>query len=110
MSSMRAIGRAVAGLALVLATGAHPVAAQVVSEEACSDAKELIRYLVNEGAFIQDAGLKEGVDSLGNAVKLRNAACGTPGDETSPAPPNQQPPPPTPVPAPTPVRAKPTPI
>jgi hypothetical protein len=105
---MRAIGRTVAGLVLVLAAGAHPVAAQVVSEEACSDAKELIRYLVNEGAFIQDAGLKEGVDSLGNAIKLRNAACGTPGDDTSPAPTIQEPPPPTPVPAPTPILAKPT--
>jgi hypothetical protein len=62
------IGRAAAALAFVLAAGVHPVAAQEVSPEACSDIKEQIRYLVNEGAFIQDAGLKEGVDLLANSI------------------------------------------
>jgi hypothetical protein len=101
---MLAIGRAAAVLAVVLAASVHPVAAQEVSPEACADAKEQIRYLVNEGAFIRDAGLKEGVDLLANAILLRNAACGTPGDDSSPAPtPPMGEPPPTPVPAPTPV-------
>jgi hypothetical protein len=88
----------------MLAASVHPVAAQEVSPQACADVKEQIRYLVNEGAFIQDAGVKEGVDLLTNAIMLRNAACGTPGDESSPAatPPTPEPPP-TPVPASTPV-------
>ena len=83
---------------------AHPVAAQVVAPEACADAKELIRYLTNEGAFIQAAGLTEGIDSLANAIRVRNAACGTPDDQSVPpsAPPPAEPPP-TAVPAPTPV-------
>jgi hypothetical protein len=106
---MIAITRAAAALALILAAGVHPVAAQEVSPQACADSKELIRYLVNEGAMIQDAGLKEGVDSLGNAIKLRNAACGTPGDDSFPPPTASEPQPPTPVP-PTPVAAKPTPM
>jgi hypothetical protein len=106
---MIAIGRAAAALALMLAAGVHPAAAQEVSPQACADAKELIRYLVNEGAFIQDAGLKEGVDSLGNAIMLRNAACGTPGDDSSPTPVPSEPLP-TPVPAPTRVAAVPTPV
>src|SRR4030081_2537023 len=55
------IGR-FAAVVLMLAAGVHPVAAQEVSPEACADMKEQIRYLVNEGAFIQEAGLKEGVD------------------------------------------------
>src|SRR5436853_4538 len=71
---MTAPGRVVAACALVMVAGVHPVAAQVVSEEACTDAKELIRYLVNEGAIIQESGLKEGVDSLANAILVRNAA------------------------------------
>ncbi len=78
----------------------HPVAAQEVSPEGCADAKELIRYLLNEGAFVQDAGLKEGVDLLANDKLLRNAVCGTPGDDSLPAPAAPEPPP-TPVPAPT---------
>jgi hypothetical protein len=106
---MAGVGRAVAVAALVLAAGAHPVAAQVVSEEACTEAKELIRYLVNEGAFIQEAGLKEGVDGLANAIGVRNAACGTPGDDSSPTPVPVEPPP-TPVPVPTPVAARLTPM
>lgn len=67
--------------------------------------KEQIRYLVNEGAFIRDAGLKEGVDLLANSILVRNAACGTPDDDSVPAaaPPAAAEPPPTPVPAPTPV-------
>jgi hypothetical protein len=106
---MIAIGRAAAALALVLAAGVHPVAAQEVSPEACAGAKEQVRYLVNEGAFIQEASLKNGVDLLGNAILLRNAACGTPGDDSSPTPvPSEMPP--TPVPAPTPVAAMPTPV
>lgn len=106
---MTAIGRVVAACALVMVAGVHPVAAQVVSEEACTDAKELIRYLVNEGAIIQESGLKEGVDSLANAILVRNAACGTPGDDSSPTPVPADPPP-SPVPAPTAVAAKLTPM
>jgi hypothetical protein len=87
----------------MLAAGVHPVAAQEVSPEACAGMKEQIRYLVNEGAFIRDAGLKEGVDLLANAILGRNAACGTPGDDSFPAPTPVGEPPPTPVPAPTPV-------
>ena len=89
----------------MLAAGVHPVAAQVVSEEACSDMKEQIRYLVNEGAFIQDASVKEGVDLLANSILVRNAACGTPGDDSTPPPTAlaPEPPPPTPAPVPTPV-------
>jgi hypothetical protein len=81
---MAGVGGVVAAVGLVLAAGGRPVAAQMVSEEACTDANELIRYLVNEGAIIQVSGLKEGVDSLANAILVRNAACGTPGDDSSP--------------------------
>jgi hypothetical protein len=95
--------RHAAMLALLLAAGAHPVAAQVVAPEACADAKDLIRYLTNEGAFIQDAGLKEGIDSLANGIRVRNAACGTPDDQSvPPSAPAPAEPAPTPVPAPTP--------
>jgi hypothetical protein len=101
---MLAIGRAVAALALLLAAGVHPVAAQEVAPEACASIKDQIRYLTNEGAMIRDAGLQEGVDLLGNAILVRNAACGTPGDDSYPAPvPLAAEPPPTPMPAPTPV-------
>jgi hypothetical protein len=105
---MIAIGRAAAVLALMLAAGVHPVAAQEVSPQACADIKEQIRYLVNEGAFIQDAGLKNGVDLLANAIMVRNAACGTPGDESVPPPATGEPAPtpasaPTPAPVPTPM-------
>jgi hypothetical protein len=106
---MIAIGRAAAALALLLATGVHPVAAQEVSPEACAGAREQIRYLVNEGAFIQDASLANGVDLLANAILLRNAACGTPDDDSTPTPVPIEPLP-TSVPAPTPVAAKPTPM
>jgi hypothetical protein len=98
-----AIGRAAAALALMLAAGVHPVAAQEVSPQACAEGRELIRYLVNEGAFVQEASLKNGVDQLANAILVRNAACGTPGDDSIPAPTTPVEPPPTPVPAPTPV-------
>jgi hypothetical protein len=94
----------VATLLLVLVT---PAVAQEVAPQACADAKEQIRYLVNEGAFIQDASLKNGVNLLGNAIMLRNAACGTPGDESIPLSSET---PPTPAPAPTPVMAVPTPV
>jgi hypothetical protein len=104
-----AFRRAAAVFALVLAAGVHPAAAQVVSEEACTDAKELIRYLTNEGAFVQEASMKYGLDQLANAVLVRNAACGTPGDEAVPPPAATEPPPPSPVPSPTPV-ATPTPV
>jgi len=88
----------------MLATGAHSVAAQEVAPQACTDIKEQIRYLVNEGAFIQDAGVKEGVDLLANAIMVRNAACGTPGDDSVPPPAPLAPEPaPTPAPDPTPV-------
>jgi hypothetical protein len=97
-------------LALVLAAGVQPVAAQVVSEEACTEAKELIRYLTNEGAFVQEASMKYGLDQLANAITLRNAACGTPGDESVPPPTPLEAPPPTPAPSPTAVFAKPTPM
>jgi hypothetical protein len=96
-----AIARA-AALGLMLAAGVRPVAAQEVSPQACAGSKEQIRYLVNEGAFIQEASLKNGVDLLANAILLRNAACGTPGDDSSPTPVPSEPPP-TPLPAPTPV-------
>jgi len=59
----------------MLAAGVRPLAAQEVSPEACAGSKEQIRYLVNEGAFIQEASLKNGVDLLANAILLRNAAC-----------------------------------
>jgi hypothetical protein len=96
-----AIARA-AALGLMLAAGVRPVAAQEVSPQACAGSKEQIRYLVNEGAFIQEASLKNGVDLLANAILLRNAACGTAGDDSSPTPvPGEAPP--TPMPAPTPV-------
>jgi hypothetical protein len=98
-----AIGRTAAALALMLAAGVHSVAAQEVSPQACADIKENIRYLVNEGAFIQDASVKEGVDLLAGSIKVRNAACGTPGDDSIPPPTTPVEPPPTPVPAPTPV-------
>src|SRR5258707_12384640 len=106
---MIALRRAAVVLALLLGPGAHPVAAQVVSEEACSGAKEQIRYLVNEGAFIQDASVKNEVNLLANAILLRNEACGTPGDESF-APSTATKPPPTPVQPPTAVFANPTPI
>ena len=90
-------------LAFLLAAAVHPAAAQEVSPEACADIKENIRYLTNEGTFIQDAGLKNGVDLLADSILVRNAACGTPGDDSVPpaAPPVAEAPP-TPVPAPTP--------
>jgi hypothetical protein len=106
---MIAIGRAAAGLALMLAAAVHPVAAQEVSPQSCADAKELIRYLVNEGAFIQDASVKNGIDLLANSILERNAACGTPGDDSSPTPVPVEAPP-TAVPAPTPVAAVLTPM
>ena len=101
---MLGIGPVAAALALVLATGVHPVAAQEVSPTACADIKEQIRYLTNEGTFIQDAGVKNGVDLLANAIMVRNAACGTVGDDSypPPTPPTPAESPPTPVPAPTP--------
>src|SRR4051794_31951478 len=95
-----AMARAAAILGVVLAAGVHPVAAQEVSPQACADIKDQIRYLVNEGAFVQEAGLKNGVDLLANAIKLRNAACSTPGDESVPTPTTSEPAP-TPMPAPT---------
>jgi hypothetical protein len=49
---MIAIARAAAVLALMLAAGVQPVAAQEVSPQACADIKEQIRYLVNEGAWL----------------------------------------------------------
>jgi hypothetical protein len=100
---MIAIGRATAALALVLGVGVHPVVAQVIDPKGCADTKEMIRYLVNEGALIQDAGVTEArVDLLANYKVLRNAVCGTPGDDSSPTPEPREPLP-TPVPAPTPV-------
>ena len=104
---MIAIARTVATLALLLAAGAHPAAAQVIDPEGCADSKELVRYLVNEGAFVQEASLKNGVDLLANSIMVRNATCGTPGDDTMPS---SSEPPPTPVPAPTPVAVAPTPL
>ncbi|MGI9146296.1 MAG: hypothetical protein ACR2IK_07105 [Chloroflexota bacterium] len=98
---MFAIGRAVAALTLLLAAGVQPVGAQEVAPQACADIKEQIRYLTNEGTFIQDAGQKNGVDLLANAIMVHNAACGTGGDESIP-PPEPADSPPTPGPAPTP--------
>jgi hypothetical protein len=100
---MNTLKRAVV-LALLLAAAVHPAAAQEVSPEACTDIKEQIRYLTNEGTFIQEAGLKNGLDLLANAILVRNAACGTPGDDSvPPATPPVAEAPPAPVPAPTPV-------
>ena len=93
--------RLAAGLALLLALNVHPAAAQEVSPEACADIKEQIRYCVNEGAFVQDAGVQEGVDLLANAKLVRNAACGTPGDDSSPSAPSVPEPAPTPAPTPS---------
>jgi hypothetical protein len=61
----------------------HPVAAQVVDPQGGDDAKDMVASLVGAGGFVQDAGLKEGVDLLANSEKLRNAVCGTPGDESN---------------------------
>lgn len=104
---MIGIGRAAAALALLLVAGVHPVAAQVVDPEGCATMKEQVRYLTNEGAFIQEAGLKNGLDLLANAILVRDATCGTPGDNSTP--PSSEPPP-TPIPAPTPAAAMPTPM
>ena len=107
---MIAIPRAVAALALLLAAGVHPAAAQEAAPQACADANEQIRYLVNEGAFVQEAGLKEGVDVLAETIMVRNAACSTPGDDSLPtaAPPETEAPP-TPAPVRTSVVAAPQP-
>jgi hypothetical protein len=83
---MIALGRVAAALALMLAAGVQPVAAQVIDPEGCATMKDQVRYLTNEGAFIQDAGLKNGVDLLANAIMVRNATCGTLGDESYPPP------------------------
>jgi hypothetical protein len=99
--------RVAGALALLLVAGVHPVAAQVIDPEGCATMKEQIRYLTNEGAFIQEAGLKNGVDLLAEAIQVRNATCGTPGDDSIP-PPSE--PPPTPEPAPTAVAVVPTPV
>jgi hypothetical protein len=110
MTRMFVIGRTAAAVALMLAAGVHPVAAQAVDPQGCSDSKDLVAYLEGPGAVEADEGRKIGVDVLANARMLRNMTCGTPGDDSSPTPvPNE--PPPTPVPAPTPVaaRAEPTP-
>jgi len=107
VGSVIAIGRAAAVLGLLLVAGAQPVAAQVVDPDGCAAMKEQIRYLTNEGTVIQEAGLKNGVDLLTNAIMVRNATCGTPGDES--IPPSSEPPS-KPVPAPTPVAAVPTPV
>lgn len=101
------MARVAAAFALMLVAGAHPVAAQVIDPEGCATMKEQIRYLTNEGAFIQDAGLKNGVDLLAEAIEVRNATCGTPGDESIP---RSNEPPATPVPVPTPVAVAPTPM
>jgi hypothetical protein len=91
-------------LALLLSAGVHPAAAQEVSPQACAEITENIRYLTNEGAFIQDAGLKNGVDVLAGSILVRNAACGTPGDDSVPAAATAvDEPQPTPLPEPTPV-------
>ena len=104
---MIALARITAALALLLVAGVHAVAAQVIDPEGCATMKEQIRYLTNEGAIIQEAGLKNGVDLLANAIMVRDATCGTPGDNS--VPPSSEPEP-TPVPAPTPVAAVPTPV
>jgi hypothetical protein len=91
----------------MLVAGLQPVAAQAIDPEGCATMKEQIRYLTNEGAFIQDAGLKNGVDLLAESIEVRNATCGTPGDDSIPPPSD---PPPTAVPAPTPVVVAPTPV
>jgi hypothetical protein len=68
------VGRIAVALALVLMAGVQPAAAQEASPQACADVKEQIHYLVNEGAVVQEAGIKEGVDLLANSILLRNAA------------------------------------
>jgi hypothetical protein len=104
------IGRAAAALALLLVVGVQPVAAQAIDPDGCATMKEQTRYLTNEGTFIQEAGLKNGVDLLAEAIEVRNVTCGTPGDQSVPTPdpvaptpvPVATPPPVTPTPAPTP--------
>jgi hypothetical protein len=83
------------------------VAAQAIDPDGCATMQDQIRYLTHEGAFIQEAGLKNGVDLLAEAIEVRNVTCGTPGDDS--IPPSSDPPP-TPVPVPTPVVAAPTPV
>lgn len=104
---MVGIARVAAALALMLVAGVQPVAAQVIDPDGCATMKEQIRYLTNEGAIIQDAGLKNGVDLLAEAIEVRNATCGTPGDDSIPPPSD---PPPTQVPVPTSVPVAPTPV
>jgi hypothetical protein len=95
---------------LSVGTSAQSVAAQVVDAQACSDIKEQVAYLVGPGDFVQQAGLDEGVNLLANAKTLRNAVCGTPGDESN-GPPNQVPIAPPPVVVVTPaVKATPVPV
>jgi hypothetical protein len=89
---MFAIGRAVAVVVFVMATGARPVAAQVVDAKACADMQQQVAYLLGEGDFVQQAGLKEGVDLLAGAKITRDAACGTVGDDTQPNDPSPGPP------------------
>jgi hypothetical protein len=50
---MNTFGRT-AVLALLLAAGVRPVAAQEVAPQACADMKDLIRYLTNEGSAYTD--------------------------------------------------------
>lgn len=99
------ISRAAVVLAFILAASVQPVTAQVVDPQGCSDVEEQIRYLVNEGAFVQEAGLKNGVDSLAQARALQNAVCGTADNDASPiAVPTE--PPSTILPSPTAVAAQ----
>lgn len=107
MNKTVGIARVAAALALMLVSSVQLVAAQVVDAQGCADSKELVRYLVNEGAFVQEASLKNGVDLLADSMMVRNATCGTPGDESIPT---SSEPPPTPVSVPTPVAVAPTPV
>jgi len=76
-----------------------PAAAQAVDPQGCSDSKDLVAYLVGPGADEEAQGLKSGVDVLANAKLVRNATCGTPGDDSVPTPvPSDLPPTPGPTP------------
>jgi hypothetical protein len=92
---------------MLMVAGVRPVAAQAIDPDGCATMKEQIRYLTNEGAFVQEAGLKNGVDVLAESIQVRNVTCGTPGDDSIPP---SSGPPPTPVPVPTPVAVAPTPV
>jgi hypothetical protein len=88
-----AIGLEAAALVLMLGVSVHPAVAQVVDPQGCSDSKDMVAYLVGPGADEEAMGLASGVGSLlANAKLLRNATCGTPGDDSPPSAMSSNPP------------------